>query len=196
MTSMNATISVTVGNIIALQLGDPSTSRQTAFDDIALKLNIIGFDPTIHKMTIPQTPFKPKTTVRWEDKGLHITVAQHGRDIVKGTKDVVDEKAMMFDGQKVSVGINETFYLLEGTPENDEATGGVYYVGVEADESAIQVVNDIRDKLGLPRMNAMPHISVAIIGPLDGDMAKFRKNHCFPRPAVGFPKPLTSLPTV
>jgi hypothetical protein len=191
MTTMEGTVSVSVGNIVAIKI---DMTRQFAFDTFVMPLQIEGFDSTLHKFVIPQTPFKPGTTEHWDDKGLHITVAQHGRDIGSGVKDVVDETSMIVHETNVPICFDVTsFCLLEGTPANDDAVGCVYYIGVNLDASTNQRVNDIRAKLNLPVINATPHLSIGGIDPIDGDRVAFRKKYCPPRPSVGFPLPLKHL---
>ena len=197
MNSIEGTVSVSVGNIVAIALGDPATSRQQAFTQFALPTVITGFDAALHKMVIPQTPFKTgSTTDRWPDKGLHITVAQEGRDVGSGAKDVVSQEAMQFNGEKIAVEFDpSTVELLEGLPANDEAVGCVYYLSLGLSEATNQRVNALREKMKLPAISASAkmHISIAGVCPLDGDMKAFRDTYCPPRPATGFPAPLKAL---
>ena len=191
MTTMEGTVSVSIGNIVAIKI---DMTRKVAFDTFVVPLQIEGFDPDLHKFVIPQTPFKPGTVEHWEDKGLHVTVAQHGRDIGSGVKDVVDELSMIVHEIKVPICFDVTSYcLLEGTPANDDAVGCVYYIGVNLDASTIQCVNDIRMKLKLPVVNDTAHLSIGGIDPIDGDRVAFRQKYCPPRPTVGFPLPLKQL---
>ena len=191
MNQIEGIISVTVGNIVAIRLG---MSRQTAFSEFVVPSQIEGFRPDLHKVVVPLTPFKPGTTEHWDDKGLHITVAQHGRDIGGGAKDVVGESAMNFHDKVVTICFDpSSVNLLEGTPANDEAVGCVYYIGLGLDADSTAMVNDLRAKLQLPPLDALPHVSVGGIGPINDDVAEFRETYCPPRPTQGFPLPLKGL---
>lgn len=192
---MEGIITVTPGNIIAIRL---ETSRQDAFDTLAQPAvnegYIKGFEPDVHKLVVPLTPFKPGTRDHWPDKGLHITVAMEGRDM-GGYTETVSTEAKKLDGKKVNVSFNlNSIMLLEGVPANDEACGCVYYVAMEVTEETDKLMNDLREQISLPALDGAHrgHVSIAGIAPVDGDMETFRREWCPPRPA-GFPPPINRL---
>ncbi len=191
---MIGVVTVTVGNIVAIRLGD-TASRQQAFETLALPLigHIPGFDSSQHTLVIPRTPFKPNTQEHWPDKGLHVTVVMEGRHL--GGADTVSKDALSLDGEKIVVRFNpSSVKLLEGVPDNDEATGCVYYLALDISEYTINLMNELRERLSLPPMGTtLPHVSIAGIAPIDGDMARFRREWCPPRPTTGFPAPITEL---
>jgi hypothetical protein len=194
-------VAVTVGNIVAIQLGgDASSSRQQALDKLARPLvaagHVKGFDPSEHALVMPRTPFKPGTREHWPDKGLHVTVALAGRDLGGGRIDAVGEEAASLDGERVVVSFDpRSAKLLEGVPENDESTGCVYYLALDVSAQTASVMDGLRARLSLPPLDAAhrAHVSVAGVAPCDGDMARFRREWCPPRPAAGLPLPLRAL---
>jgi hypothetical protein len=198
---MEGVVAVTVGNILAIRLGDDaSSSRQQAFDKLARPLlsagHVAGFDPSEHSLVMPRTPFKPGTREHWPDKGLHVTVALAGRDIGGGCTDAVGEEAMRLDGERVVVSFDpRSAKLLEGVPENDESTGCVYYLALDVSAQTAALMDALRARLSLPPLDAAhrAHVSVAGVGPADGDVLRFRREWCPPRPASGFPAPLSAL---
>jgi len=193
---MIGVVTVAVGNIVAIRLGDIECSRQQAFETLALPLVenglIPGFDPSEHTLVIPRTPFKPNTREHWPDKGLHVTVAMEGRNL-GGSIDKVSSDAVCLDGEQIVVRFDpSSVKLLEGVPDNDESTGCVYYLALEISEYTINLIDGLRERLSLPPIGtSLPHVSIAGIAPTDGDMARFRREWCPPRPATGFPTPIT-----
>lgn len=197
---MDGVITVTPGNIMAIRLGsDAKTSRQEAFDKLAQPAveegRVFGFDPYEHELVVPRTPFKPGTREHWPDKGLHITVAMEGRDM-GGYKDTVSNEAKQLDGERVQVSFNpDAITLLEGVPANDESAGCVYYLVMEVTEETDELMNDLRKRISLPPLDGAHrgYATIAGIAPVDGDMEKFRREWCPPRPSSGFPPPLHKL---
>lgn len=197
---MEGVVTVTPGNIMAIRLGsDAKTSRQEAFDKLAQPAvddgRVEGFDPYEHELVVPRTPFKPGTREHWPDKGLHITVAMAKRDM-GGYIDTVSEEAKQLDGERVQVSFNpEAITLLEGVPANDDACGCVYYLVMEVTEETDRLMNDLRKRISLPPLDGhhRGHTTIAGIAPVDGDMEKFRREWCPPRPASGFPPPIHAL---
>lgn len=196
---MEGVVTVTPGNIMAIKIGNATTSRQEAFDKLAQPAvdegRVLGFDPNEHTLVIPRTPFKPGTREHWPDKGLHITVAMEGRD-VGGYKDTVSNEAKKLDGERVQVSFNPyAISLLEGTLSNDDACGCVYYLVMEVTDQTDELMNDLRRRISLPPLDGhhRGHASIAGIAPVDGDMAKFRREWCPPRPASGLPPPIHKL---
>jgi hypothetical protein len=185
-------VTVTPGNIVAIKLGDDATkSRQNAFE-VAKSMVISGFDPSEHLLVIPRTPFKPGTREHWPDKGLHITVAMDGRDMGSYI-DKVSAEAMCLDGEEIEVIFDpSSVKLLEGVPVNDESCGCVYYLAIDVSTQTEAKMNELRARISLPPLDEKhrSHISIAGIAPVDGDMERFRREWCPPRPASGLPVPL------
>lgn len=193
---MIGVVTVTVGNIVAIRLGDTENSRKQAFDTLALPLvekgHVAGFDSSEHTLVIPRTPFKPNTREHWPDKGLHVTVVMEGRDL-GGSIDKVSNDAVCLDGERIVVRFDPlSVKMLEGVPDNDESTGCVYYLALDISDYTINLMNELRARLSLPPIGTtLPHVSIAGIAPKDGDMVRFRREWCPPRPTSGLPTPIT-----
>lgn len=192
--TLDGTISVAVGNIVALGVGSRDELFKVA-EELRDKDNLPGFDPKHHNLVIPQTPFKPGTRERWPDKGAHVTIAMHGRI----EHDVVDEKATEFEGKKEKVGFGKVVFL-QGNEQNDEACGCVMYVALEVDEKTNERIDQIRNELGLKPLpeGTVNHLTIAGISSVEGnsaeDLKKLRAEWCPPKPeGKAFPKPIDEL---
>ena len=93
-------------------------------------------------------------------------------------------------GREITLAVNTSqWYFLEGNPVNDEATGVVFYLAAFLDEAS-----KLRAELGLGKVLNNPHVSLAGVGPTDGDFQKFRQRFCRPRPPANtFPTPYEKL---
>ena len=148
----------------------------------------IGFDPKLHKLVIPQPPYKDQARkIRYPTRGGHITVA-YTKELAGIPRKSLDG----FEGQPVPIGLSQKSKLLMGHPKNDEATGVVYYLVVDVDSTTAQKVQAVRKAMGLKTMERI-HMSIAGIAPKDGDFKKFRYEFCEDWPEQGFPKPVEKL---
>ena len=98
-------------------------------------------------------------------------------------------------GREITLAVNTSqWYFLEGNPFNDEATRAVFYLAAFLDEASKTKVAELRAELGLGKVLNNPHVSLAGVGPTDGDFPKFRQRFCRPRPpANSFPTPYEKL---
>ena len=198
------TVHVQVGNTVNISCGeDPIRSRQTGYAVAKALLHddAKGFDANKMQLVKPQTPFKPGSTERWPDKGLHVTAALEGRApwmAADGTKDVITTGMAKVAGRKIQLSVDPgSWHFLEGSPANDEGTGLVFYLAAFLDAASRERVAALRTELGLGAVSNHPHLSLAGVAPADGDFASFRQQYCRSRPPVGvFPDPYPTLQSV
>ena len=76
----------------------------------------------------------------------------------------------------------EQWHYLEGSQENDEATGCVFYIVAFLDEESKRTVADLRIELGFGKVDKTPHLTLAGVAPDDEDFCEFRKRFCRPSP--------------
>ncbi len=194
-------VHVQPGNTVNIRCGeDAASSRQTAFAaaHALLARDAKGFDSEAMKLVVPQTPFKPASTERWPDVGLHATVALQGRapwTAVDGTQDVVTPDMQKVAGRQLQLCVAaDSWHFLEGSPANDEGTSLVFYLAAFLDAPSRERVAALRTELGLGAVTNNPHLSLAGVAPADGDFAAFRERYCRPRPPAGvFPEPYPGL---
>ena len=190
-------VSVLPGAIVDLKIGgdDPVTQRQWGLELARASAEagkLPGFDPGVHELVIPKTPFKTNTKEHQDDEGLHVTVVQ-GYGFAK---EEIPENAVNLAGRKATVQIDmNTIRYLQGRPDNDEATGMVFYVAADVDAATKAYVNDLRREMGLGEKTGFwPHVSLAGIAPVGSravaDIKMLRAAWAPPFPTDGsFPKP-------
>jgi hypothetical protein len=188
-------VSVLPGKIVDLKLGggDPASQRQWGLDlmkDFAKKGKLPGFDPHVHQLVPPRTPFKTGTKEHAEDEGLHVTVVQ-GYGFAK---EEIPECAELLAGRKAVVQIDtNAVKFVQGRPDNDEACGMVFYVAADVDTATKALVDALRQEIGLPQKSGFfPHVSLAGIAPVGSreleDIKELRRQWAPPFPEEGFPK--------
>jgi hypothetical protein len=193
-------VSVLPGAIVDLKIGGGDAVGQrewglTIVEKLARDGKLPGFDPAVHQLVAPRTPFKTGTKDHAEDEGLHVTVVQ-GYGFAN---EEIPESALLLAGRKAKVGIDlKTIRFLQGRPHNDEACGMLFYVGAEADAATKALVDELRAEMGLEKkIGYFPHISLAGIAPVGSreleDIQKLRAEWAPPFPDEGFPDPLTVL---
>jgi len=195
-------VNVSPGNIISISLGeDPAHSRQVAFSkaERLLAADPRGFNPEKNmQLVVPQPPFKPGSTERWPDKGLHVTVVNQGRSpwvAEGGLPDQVTEEMKTFHGREMQLSIDPAnWQFLEGSPDNDDGVKLVFYLSASLDEPSRAAVAGLRSEMGYgPVKELRLHASLAGVAPTDGDYPAFRRRFCRPRPMEGLPLPYHQL---
>jgi len=195
-------VRVQPGNTVNISFGEDALHSRWLGWQIAqalIKIDAKGFDPASNmRLVIPQVPFKPNSKERYEDGGLHTTAVLQGRApwvAEDGTPDVVTSDMEKFAGQQMQLSIDpNNWHFLEGSPQNDEGTGLVFYLAAFLDPPSRRRVGKFRQELGVGPTLAALHISLAGVAPADGDFAAFRKRFCRPRPPAGtFPGPYLQL---
>ena len=180
-------------NTVNISFGeDAVASRQVGFQkaQALLAVDAKGFDPTNNmELVVPRTPFKPDTSERWPDVGLHATVALQGRvpwTAEDGTPDVISPDMQRFAGREIQLAVDsENWHFLEGSPSNDEGTGLVFYLAAFLDGPSRTRIAQFRTELGLGAVKNNLHMSLAGVAPTDGDFVAFRRRFCRPRPPAG-----------
>ena len=163
----NAPINVRAGNIVNVgPLGD----RSQAFSLVKPE-DILGFDDATMVLVVPKTPYKPHTTEHWPDIGVHATIYESD-EVTEDMKQVVPanmDVAVMADN----------IILLPGREKNDEACELVFYVALALDEKTTLEAKRIRSDLlrVVDKEEHVFHVSVAGIGPKDGDYVAFRQKY-------------------
>ena len=123
------------------------------------------------------------------DTGLHVTVAMDGNVPWKderGQPDIItDDMIEQIAGRKIELTVDTNqWYYLEGSEENDEATGAVFYLAAFLDDDSQSKVADIRRELGFGKVNKIPHLTLAGVAPENGNFSEFRKRFCRPSPVA------------
>ena len=183
-------VRVRPGNIVCIAFGEEGEILRIA-KGILLE-NPKGFDPDTMEVVTPLPPFKDQAAkVRYQPVPPHITIALDGEWIDEDDNtDKVTEEMRTIDGReiKIVVDVNDWGYL-EANQKNDEATEVVFYMAFFLNEAIKQIHKDIRKELRLGPWCAdgLPHYTMGGVRPIDGDLAKFRKRYCRPRPKTGLP---------
>jgi hypothetical protein len=197
---MPTEVSVLPGAIVDLKIGggDAVSQRQWGVDmvkDMAKTGKLPGYDPAVHQIVAPRTPFKRGTKEHAEDEGLHVTVVQgYGY-----AKEDIPESATSLAGRTATIQIDlNTIKFLQGRPDNDEACGMLFYVAADVDRWTKFLVDELREAIGLPKVTGFfPHVSLAAIAPVGSrelaDITMLRQAWAPPFPREGFPEPFHKL---
>ena len=196
-----AQVSVTLGEdslaALVFVAGDVLDQRTSALH-LAKKLaragKLPGYDPAIHDLVVPWTPFAGNTNIRQKDKGVHITIQQKN----------VPPLATAFHGMplRISFDTNSVKYF-PGQPANDEACGIIAYVAAIPDVTTKETAQWYRSQWGNTSSKFSTHVSLAGIAPKGtrklSDLKKLRAEWIHPYPTndkgyfVDFPAPLDKL---
>ena len=193
-------VSVLPGDIVDLKIGGgcPADQRQWGLrltQALEQMGKLEGFDRNEHQLVVPRTPYKEGTKEHAEDEGLHVTLAQgYGKD-----KEVIPESAALLAGRLSRVGVDlNTIKFLQGRPENDEASGILFYVAADVDANTKALHAQLRAEMGLPKQQGyFPHVALAGIAPACSrnlrQIRKLRDEWARPHPKEGFLKPAEKL---
>ena len=101
----------------------------------------------------------------------------------QGRQDVIsDAMKEKVAGREIKLTIDtEQWHYFEGSPENDEATGAVFYLAAFLDKDSNRKVADLRTELGFGKVDKTPHLTLAGVAPENGDFYQFRQRFCRPR---------------